>query len=111
MSIEKTQKKLEVANAFHVYARLFTYVRRYLGVLVIAAIARILYSSIDAWFVYFLKPLLNEGLVGKNRAFLTWAPFLVMGIFILRGIMAFFSSYYIAHASRGVIMSLRQNLF
>jgi len=101
----------QVANAFHVYSRLFKYVRRYWVALVIAGVASMLYSGVDAWFIYFLKPLLNKGLVAKNHHFLHYAPFLVLGVFIFRGIASFFSNYYIAAASRSVIMCLRQDLF
>lgn len=101
----------KVANAFHLYAKLFVYIRRYWPALVIAGIASMFYSGINAWFIYFLKPLLNKGLVAKNQHFLNYAPFLVLGVFILRGIASFFSNYYIAQASRNVIMRLRQDLF
>lgn len=104
-------KPQQVANAFHIYARLFKYVRRYWWALAIAGIASMLYSFVDAWFIYFLKPLLNKGLVAKNHHFLHFAPFLVMGVFVLRGIANFFSTYYIATASRNVIMHLRQDVF
>lgn len=107
----KPNKPIKVANALHVYARLFAYVRRYWPALIMAAIASMVYSGVDAWFIYFLKPLLNEGLVAKNRSFLLWAPFLVLGVFIFRGIASFLSNYNIATASRGVIMFLRQDLF
>jgi ATP-binding cassette, subfamily B, bacterial MsbA len=50
-------------------------------------------------------------LVAKNHHFLETAPFLVMGVFVLRGVASFFSNYYIASASRNVIMRLRQDLF
>lgn len=109
--MKKSKSPKYVANAFHIYARLFKYVRRYWFALVIAGIASMLYSGVDAWFIYFLKPLLNKGLVAKNHKFLAYAPFLVMGVFIFRGIASFFSSYYIASASRNVIMCLRQDLF
>lgn len=105
------EKPRQIANALHIYARLFTYVRRYWPALVIACIASMIYSWVDAWFIYFLKPLLNKGLVARNHEFLEVAPFLVMGIFIFRGIASFFSNYYIASASRGVIMLLRQHVF
>jgi len=105
-----TQTK-EVANAFHVYSRLFKYVRRYWFALIIAGVASMLYSGVDAWFIYFLKPLLNRGLVAKNHHFLHYAPFLVLGVFMFRGIASFFSNFYIAAASRSVIMRLRQDLF
>lgn len=104
-------KQRQVANAFHIYSRLFYYVRRYWLALVVAAFASMIYSGVDAWFIYFLKPLLNKGLVAKNRSFLTNAPLLVLGVFLLRGIANFFSTYGISFASRGVIMNLRQDLF
>jgi subfamily B ATP-binding cassette protein MsbA len=69
------------------------------------------YSGVDSWFVYFLKPLLNEGLVAKNEHFLKWAPLLVLLAFGLRGSASFLSNYFIAYASRNVIMRLRQDVF
>src|SRR3990167_6052774 len=96
--IKKEDQK--IANAFHIYSRLFIYIRRYWIALVIAAIASMVYSGVDAWFIYFLKPLLNRGLVAKNHHFLNYAPFLVLGVFLLRGFASFFSNYYIASASR-----------
>ncbi len=104
-------KQRHVANAFYIYSRLFTYVRRYWPALIIAALGSMSYSGIDAWFVYFLKPLLNKGLVAKDKHFLTIAPFLIMMVFMIRGIANFLSNYYIATVSRNVIMRLRQDLF
>ncbi len=109
--MKQAKKPKQLVNAFHLYKRLFVYVRRFWVALVIAGVATMFYSGIDAWFIYFLKPLLNDGLVAKKSEFLMLAPFLVMGVFIMRGIMSFFSNYYIASASRSVIMCLRQDLF
>lgn len=104
-------KTKPIANAAVVYSRLFKYVRNYWPYLILAMLGSILYSGIDSWFVYFLKPLLNEGLVKKNSEFLKWAPVLVLAAFALRGVATFFSNYFIAYVSRNVIMKLRQDLF
>ena len=104
-------KPRQVANAFYIYKRLFAYVRRYWVALIVAGFASMLYSGIDAWFIYSLKPLLDSGLIARDHLFLTWAPLIVMLVFTLRGVMSFISNYYIASASRGVIMWLRQDLF
>jgi subfamily B ATP-binding cassette protein MsbA len=104
-------KPRKVANAAAIYARLFTYVRRYWLALVIATVGSMMYSGVDAWFVSSLEPLLNKGLIAKNHSFLHWAPFIVMGVFILRGVANFLSNYFITSASRNVIMCLRQDLF
>ena len=108
---KKNKQPIIIANAFQVYGRLLKYISRFWWVLLIGALASMCYSGIDAWFIYFLKPLLNKGLVAKNHHFLHYAPFLVLGIFIFRGIASFLSNYTIASASRGVIMYLRQDLF
>lgn len=100
-----------IENALSIYMRLFTYIRRYWVMLVIALFASMVYSGIDSWFVYFLKNLINKGLIDKNRSFLKLAPYLVLGVFMLRGIASFFSNYNIAAVSRNVIMKLRQELF
>ncbi|OGT45694.1 MAG: lipid A export permease/ATP-binding protein MsbA [Gammaproteobacteria bacterium RIFCSPHIGHO2_12_FULL_41_20] len=101
----------QLTNAMQVYARLFVYIRRHWLALLIAVMASMIYSGIDAWFIYFLKPLLNKGLVQKDAHFLSWAPWLVVLVFMLRGVASFFSNYHIASASRSVIMALRQDLF
>jgi len=103
--------KKPAVNALVIYTRLFGYVRQYWVGLVIAIFASMIYSGIDSWFVYFLKPLLNKGLVAHDKHFLHWAPLLVLMVFALRGIMSFFSNYNIAAVSRSVIMRLRQDLF
>ncbi len=104
-------KPKKVANAFVIYKRLFGYVRSYWFFLLIAIFASMLSSGIDSWFVSFLEPLLNKGLFGKNRQFLSLAPFIVLVAFMSRGIASFFSNYYIASVSRSVIMRMRQDLF
>lgn len=106
----KIEPKL-IANAWPTYKRLFGYVRRYWPSLVIALVASMVYSGIDAWFIYFLKPLINKGLVARDQAFLKMAPLLVLCVFMLRGVASFFSNYNIASVSRNVIMRLRQDLF
>lgn len=101
----------KIAHAYPIYRRLFTYIRSNWCFLLIAMVASLVYSGIDAWFVYFLQPLLNKGLVQHDQAFLKCAPFLVLVVFMLRGIASFFSNYNIAAVSRNLILRLRQELF
>lgn len=108
---DQPKKPKRVANAFAIYSRLFRYVYKHWPILVAALFGSMLYSGIDSWFVYFLKPLLNQGLVEKNQQFLKWAPILVMMAFVFRGTASFISNYCIAYVSRSVIMKLRQELF
>ena len=102
---------IKISNAWHLYRRLFAYVKRYWFALLIALIASLVYAGIDSWFVYFLEPLLNKGLIQKNQNFLKWAPLLVLLVFMMRGIASFFSSYNLASTSRHVITQLRHDIF
>lgn len=102
---------IKVSNAWQLYLRLFTYVKRYWLALSVALAASIAYAGIDSWFVYFLQPLLNKGLIQKDHHFLKWAPLLVFIIFMLRGLASFLSSYNLASTSRNVITHLRKDLF
>jgi subfamily B ATP-binding cassette protein MsbA len=111
MALMAKPKPKRVENAFLVYSRLFGYIRQYWPALVIAMTASVIYSGIDAWFVHFLEPLLNKGLFKKDQGFLRMAPVLVLGVFLMRGLMSFFSNYNIASVSRSVIMRLRQDIF
>lgn len=104
-------KSVKIENAALLYKRLLGYIRHYWFALLIAMIASLLYSGIDSWFVYSLEPLINKGLVEKNREFLHWAPIIVMLVFILRGLVSFFSNYSIAIVSRSVIMRFRLDIF
>lgn len=102
---------IKIANAWHIYVRLFSYIKRHWFALLIALLASMSYAGIDSWFVYFLEPLLNKGLIQKNHDFLKWAPCLVLIVFMMRGTANFLSSYNLAAASRNVILHLRQDIF
>ncbi len=102
---------IKIANAWHIYVRLFTYVRRYWAALSIALLASMCYAGIDSWFVYSLEPAINKGLIQKDHDFLKWGPLLVLVVFMMRGIASFLSSYNLASTSRYVILYLRKDIF
>lgn len=111
MRFKPAKPTKQVGNAFHIYSRLLKYVRSYWLLITVACFASMIYSGVDAWFIKFLQPLLNKGLVEKNHHFLHYAPFLVLGMFLLRAIFSFISDYFMSIASRSVIMRLRQDIF
>lgn len=104
-------KPKPVANAYTIYRRLFKYIRHYWLAIIIAMLAGMIYSGIDAWFVHFLKPLLNKGLVEKDHHFLRLAPVFVLSAFAARGMASFLSTYHFSFVSRNLIKGLREELF
>lgn len=93
------------------YLRLLGYIKGYWIAFTIALISNFLYSAINAGVIYLLKPILDKGFIARDLHFIKFLPFLILGIFILRGIAGFISDYFMAYVSRGVVMKLRQEIF
>lgn len=94
-----------------VYRRLLTYVWPYRLAFMLAILGNILYGVIDAGITKLLQPLLNQGFVDHNVAFIHWIPFVVIGIFILRGVATFLSTFFMGWVGRNVVMNFRQQMF
>lgn len=98
-------------SGVQVYRRLLTEVRPYWFPFLLACIGNMLYGLVDAGLAKLLQPLLNEGFVAHNVVFLRWIPFVIIGIFIIRGIAAFMSTYFMGLVGRRVVMNFRQKMF
>jgi len=73
--------------------------------------ASMVFAGIDAYFTYLLKPLMDQGFIEHNRAWLTQIPLLVLFAFSLRGVVSFISSYCMTYVARSVVMNVRQTMF
>lgn len=93
------------------YRRLLAEVKPYWGAFVLAIVGNILYGAVDAGLVKLLEPLLNEGFVARNQNFIQWIPAIVLGIFLIRGIATFLSTYFMGWVGRKVVMNFRQKIF
>jgi subfamily B ATP-binding cassette protein MsbA len=93
------------------FLRLLSYVKdRKIG-LIVAIIGMIGYGAVDTLFVYSIKPLIDEGLSGKNPAILTYMPIFVLGIVLLRGICGFASSYGMSWVGGHLVMKIQRQIF
>ena len=88
------------------YRRLLRYVRPYKAVFGIAIVGRVLVASTDVMMLRIVQPLLNSiGAVdGENTKYL---PFMIVGVFVLRGIGSYVSEYGLAWIGSRVVFDLR----
>ena len=100
-----------VPSSVQIYSRLFGYVKPYRWAFFLAIFGNILYGLVDAGFMKLLQPLLDEGFVSKNEAFIVWIPFIVISVFVVRGMATFFSTYFMGWVARNVVKSIRQDMF
>jgi len=94
-----------------VYRRLLTYVWPYRYAFMLAILGNVLYGIIDAGITKLLQPLLNQGFVDHDITFIHWIPFVVIGIFIVRGLATFLSTFFMGWVGRNVVMNFRQQMF
>ncbi len=93
------------------YTRLFTYVKRYWGLFLIAGVSSALYSAVDAGMIKLLQPLVDDGFVAQDPGFIKMIPIILPLVFLVRGVLSFGSDYSLAWLSRKVVIAVRQELF
>ena len=101
------------ADSRALYLRLLSHVRPYAGVFAIAVVGMIAAAATEPLFPALIKPLLDGGFAPgapSSHPPLVLAAALV-GIFVLRGILTFSSSYFLAWVANRLILDLRAAMF
>lgn len=94
-----------------VYQRLLSFVWPYRYAFILAMVGNILYGIIDAGLIKLLEPLLNKGFVDRNLTFIRWFPWVIIGIFLIRGVATFLATFFMGWVGRNVVMNFRQQMF
>ena len=98
-------------HAVQVYGRLWHYVLPYRAIGFVAVVAMAATAAVEASLVWLMKPLTDEALVARNLEAVRWLPLAFVGIFIGRGIAGFATEMSLGWIGRGVISSLRRDVF
>ena len=93
------------------YGRLLTYVWPHKYKFILGILGSVFYSAIDAYFAHLMKPILDQGFIAKDSAFVHILPFLIIGIFVARGIGNFVGNYFMSGVGRDVVLALRNKMF
>jgi subfamily B ATP-binding cassette protein MsbA len=94
-----------------VYRRLLGYSVPYWRVFALAVFGMLVYSATDITFVRLIKPLIDSVFIEHDHSAVRWMPLVILGVFILRGIAGFTSSYGIAWVGQNVVSRLRCEVF
>ncbi len=79
--------------------------------LLIAGIGMAGYAAVDTYMLSLIKPLLDEGLSGKQHSVMLWLPIMIMILVALRGVSNFTSDYFMAWVGNTVVMRLQRSVF
>ncbi|MEA5446606.1 lipid A export permease/ATP-binding protein MsbA [Gammaproteobacteria bacterium AB-CW1] len=106
--MEKIQTE---ADALKVYRRLLRYVVPHWRIFLLAVIAMAIFAVSQAGFPAILQPLMDESLVARDPEAIRIIPILLMGLFVIRGITGFLSTFCMHWVGRRVIKQLRTETF
>ncbi len=98
-------------EALETYKRLWGYVKPYKLIGFVALFAMIGTALIEMTMVALIEPLMDEALVAKNLDATRWLPIAFIAVFLLRGISGFATEASLGWIGRGVISSLRREVF
>ena len=101
------------ASSGVLYARLLGYVRPHARVFGLAVAGMVAAAATEPLFPALIKPLLDRGFGPGAEAPVPPILFAaaIVGIFVLRGLLTFTSSYFLAWVGNRVVLDLRQAMF
>ena len=93
------------------YMRLLRYVAPYRGMFGIAIVATVIVALTLPALPAIVKPLLDGTFVEKDAAVTRWIPWLIVGLFLVRGLAEYVASYAMTWVGNKVVMDLRTAMF
>jgi len=93
------------------YGRLLAYVKPHWRMFALSIVALILTAATEPLLPALFKPLLDQGFVAKDQAFIRWVPVLLLALFMVRGLTSFISTYCMAWVGSRLVMDLRASMF
>ena len=95
----------------HVYRRLLTYLRPYLGRILVAGMCMVGVALLTASLAYLIKPALDDIFFAKNARMLILIPLVVSLVYVLKGVCDFGQYYLMSYVGQSVIRDLREEMF
>lgn len=93
------------------FKRLLSYTTQYKPALFLALIGMIGSAIVDIQFISAIEPFVDKGLNEKDLELFAIAPFFIIGVFIIRGIFNFLSTYFLNWVGTNVVKELRTEVF
>lgn len=105
-----TEKNVEI-SAVQLYKRLLRYVKPYWPAFTAVVLTMVVYAATETGVAALMKPLMDGSFVERDPQTIKLIPFVIIGLFIIRGLADFFTTYGLGWISRNVIKTLREEMF
>jgi len=100
-----------VLDGARLYRRLLGHVLPHKWVFAAALAGMLVAAAGDGVIVAMLKPIIDQGFVNRNTAFIQWVPLFLLALGLARAVGAFIDSYCMTWVARRMIQDLRQAMF
>ncbi|KAA3633741.1 MAG: ATP-binding cassette domain-containing protein, partial [Proteobacteria bacterium] len=98
-------------SSVKVYRRLLEHAWPYRWVFLLGVLGMFIGGAAEASFAALLKPIMDEGFVNRDEFIIRLTPFLLVAVFVIRGIAGFVDGYCVQWVGRKVIFDLRERMF
>jgi subfamily B ATP-binding cassette protein MsbA len=98
-------------HSLRIYRRLLGYTRPYWKGFALALVGLVIAAATEPLLPALMKPLLDDGFVGKSAIPLWTVPTAIIGIFAVRGVGTFTSNYALSWVANKVLADLRREMF
>ncbi len=95
----------------HVYRRLLGYAKPYWQAFAVSVVGMLVFAATEPVFAAMIKPLLDGSFVDRDPEVVRTMPFLLVLLFLVRGVAGFFDAYFLKWVGRRVVADLRQAMF
>ena len=102
---------IDVPAGWQTYRRLLRYVKPYRREFTFAILGMIGYATTDTAFAALMKPMLDGSFVEQDKQAIIMVPLMIVGIFLIRGVADFASTYWMSWIGWSVIKQLRGEIF
>lgn len=99
------------ASAAATYRRLLAHSARHWPIALLAVLGMAVDAGATAGFTWLIKPMLDDLFVQQNQSTIFWMPIAIVVVFLLRGVATWLTDYGVARVGRGVVHSLREQVF
>ena len=98
-------------TAVQLYKRLLNYVKPYWLAFLISILAMMVFAGTETGMAALMKPLLDGSFVEKDPTTIKYVPLMLIGLFFIRGVANFLTTYGLGWIARNVIKTLREEMF
>jgi len=98
-------------SSSELYLRLLRYVAPYKRALIVALLGTVVVALTEPALPAIMKPLFDGVFVERDTAVMRWMPFLIIGLFVVRGVAEYIATYCIAWVGNRLVMDLRALMF